>query len=282
VERVQITDFGLARAVDDAGITRTGEVAGTPQYMSPEQAQAEPVDARSDLFSLGSVLYAMCTGRSPFRAETAMASLRRVCDDTPRPIRQINPDVPGWLAAITDRLLEKDPDDRFQSAEEVCDLLGECLAHVQDPTVNPLPASLPAKDAAKRRRSSPKTPAAAPRGRRWAVAAAVLIGALALVTLSEATGVTEMAATVIEVWTPKGSLALDVHDHRVEVTVEGNGEEITISGAGIHKLSLRPGQYTVLTSEGDEPVSQELVAISRGGEPVVKVIRPGLPGLLIF
>ena len=71
VERVAITDFGLARAVDDATITHSGVIAGTPQYMSPEQARGEPVDGRSDLFSLGSVLYSICTGRPPFRAETS-------------------------------------------------------------------------------------------------------------------------------------------------------------------------------------------------------------------
>ena len=97
VERVKLTDFGLARAADDASLTQSGVVAGTPQYMAPEQARGEPVDHRADLFSLGSVLYAMCTGRSPFRAETTVAVLRRVCDETPRPIREINPESPnGW------------------------------------------------------------------------------------------------------------------------------------------------------------------------------------------
>ncbi len=85
IERVQITDFGLARAADDANITRTGEITGTPQYMSPEQAQGQPVDVRSDLFSLGSVLYAMCTGRSPFRVETTMG--RSGASVTTRPVR---------------------------------------------------------------------------------------------------------------------------------------------------------------------------------------------------
>src|SRR5207245_7406903 len=88
VERVKITDFGLARAVDDASLTQSGVVAGTPQYMSPEQARGEAVDQRSDLFSLGSVLYALCTGRAPFRASGSMAVLKRVCEETPSLIRE--------------------------------------------------------------------------------------------------------------------------------------------------------------------------------------------------
>jgi len=144
VERVKITDFGLARAVDDMSVTRSGEVAGTPQFMSPEQAQGKPVDRRSDLFSLGAVLYTMCTGRSPFRAETTVAVLRRVCDDAPRPIREVNPDIPQPLVGIIDRLLAKDPEQRFQTAQEVADLLSGYLAHLQYPTSAPLPELLAA------------------------------------------------------------------------------------------------------------------------------------------
>src|SRR2546421_1757486 len=83
--------------VDDASLTQSGVVAGTPQYMSPEQARGEPVDHRSDLFSLGSVLYFMCVGHSPFRANSTPAVLRRVCDERPRPLAEVNPDVPAWL-----------------------------------------------------------------------------------------------------------------------------------------------------------------------------------------
>ncbi len=135
IERVTLTDFGLARAVDDATLTRSGVIAGTPQYMSPEQARGEPVDARSDLFSLGSVIYAMCTGRPPFRAETSYGILRRITDNDPRPIREINPDIPEWLAAIVGRLHAKSPGDRFQTPVEVAELLEQCLAHVQQPLV---------------------------------------------------------------------------------------------------------------------------------------------------
>ena len=123
VERVRITDFGLARAVDDASLTQSGTVAGTPQYMAPEQADGGAVDQRADLFSLGSVLYAMCTGRAPFRGDGGLAVLRQVCDTEPLPIRELNPDVPAWLAAIIGKLHAKDPARRFQSAAEVADLL---------------------------------------------------------------------------------------------------------------------------------------------------------------
>ncbi len=143
IERVKLTDFGLARAADDASLTRTGVIAGTPQYMSPEQARGEPVDQRSDLFSLGSVLYAMCAGRSPFRAETSYGVLRRITDEEPRPIREINPDIPEWLCAIVGKLMAKRPEDRFQSAAEVAALLEQCLAHVQQPTIVPLPPISP-------------------------------------------------------------------------------------------------------------------------------------------
>jgi serine/threonine protein kinase len=107
--------------------------------MSPEQARAEAVDHRSDLFSLGSVLYAMATGHSPLRGDTAMAVLKRVCEDTPRPMRETNPAVPKWLEAIVAKLHAKDPAQRYQSAAEVAEVLGRCLAHVQQPDTVPEP-----------------------------------------------------------------------------------------------------------------------------------------------
>ena len=139
VERVLITDFGLARAADDASLTRSGVIAGTPQYMSPEQARGDQVDHRTDLFSLGTVLYTMLAGHSPFRAESAMGVLRRVCDETPRSLREINPHVPEWLEAIVTKLHAKQATNRFESATEVSTLLQRCLAHMQQPTLVRLP-----------------------------------------------------------------------------------------------------------------------------------------------
>src|SRR5262245_43893051 len=121
-EHTKITDFGLARAADDASLTRSGVVAGTPMYMAPEQAKGESLDHRADLFSLGSVLYAMLTGRPPFRAENTPAVLKRVADDIPRPIREVIPEVPDWFCRIVDKLHAKNQDDRYQTAREVADV----------------------------------------------------------------------------------------------------------------------------------------------------------------
>ena len=142
VQRAYIVDFGLARAADDASLTRSGFLAGTPDYMSPEQARGESIDARSDLFSLGSVLYTMLTGHPPFRAASPMAVLNRISQDTPRPILECSPQVPRWLAGVIERLHSKLPEDRFGSASEVGELLEAALRHLQDPISCPLPAVL--------------------------------------------------------------------------------------------------------------------------------------------
>jgi hypothetical protein len=169
VERVKLTDFGLARTIDDASMTQSGVVTGTPPYMAPEQARGETVDHRADLFSLGSTLYAMCAGHAPFRADSSLAVLRRVIEDEPRPLREVNPEVPPWLAAVIAKLHAKDPAGRFQSAQEVADLLSRCLAHVQQPDALPLPA-IPAVP----RPRQPRRRALRPAGAAGLAAAALL------------------------------------------------------------------------------------------------------------
>jgi serine/threonine protein kinase len=131
VERAVLTDFGLARAMDDASLTQTGILAGTPHYMSPEQATGDEIDARSDLFSLGAVLYFMATGHPPFRAAGALAVLHRICREEHRPVWQWNKDMPDELSDVIDRLLEKKPGRRFGSADEVRQKLASLLSHVQ-------------------------------------------------------------------------------------------------------------------------------------------------------
>src|SRR5215471_7787554 len=140
VQRVKITDFGLARAAADAVLAEHGVIAGTPAYMAPCQARGEPPSERSDLFSLGAVLYIVCTGRPPFGGDTTPAVLKSVCEDTPRPIRSTRPDVPQGLCDLIDKLLAKDPRDRFGSAREVADLLTGQLARAQKALPPPSPS----------------------------------------------------------------------------------------------------------------------------------------------
>ncbi len=170
VGRVKLSDFGLARAADDASLTQSGVIAGTPQYMAPEQARGAVLDHRADLFSLGSVLYALCTGRPPFRADTTLAVLRSVCEDTPHPIRDLNPAIPDWLTEIIDALHAKEPAERFQSADDVARLLNQHLRHLRQPTTVPAPPRLPPR---------PRPKARKPR-RPWLLLVAVLLGVVAL------------------------------------------------------------------------------------------------------
>ncbi len=160
IERLWITDFGVARAIDDASMTQTGGIAGTPQYMSPEQARGESVDARSDLFSMGSVLYTACTGRPPFRAEAAYGMLRQITDNEPQPIREINAEIPEWLCSFIRRLMCKDRSGRFQTAAEVAQLLEDYLAHLQQPTFVAEPQLAPGT-VTPARKTSPSRPGVA-------------------------------------------------------------------------------------------------------------------------
>jgi tRNA A-37 threonylcarbamoyl transferase component Bud32 len=134
VERAVLTDFGLARAGDDRTLTQWGVIAGTPNYMSPEQARGEKIDGRSDLFSLGCVLHEMATGRTPFNAEGTLALLKRVCEQHVPPPSLIRPGLPRWFDRLVLKLLAKDPADRFSSARAAAKVMEGCLAHMQDPS----------------------------------------------------------------------------------------------------------------------------------------------------
>lgn len=117
---VKVTDFGVARAWDDSQeLTRTGSVIGTATYFSPEQARGEAADGRSDIYSLGVVLYEMLTGRPPFSGETPVSvAYQHVATDPPAP-SSLNPDVPAELDAIVGKALQKTPDHRYQSANDI-------------------------------------------------------------------------------------------------------------------------------------------------------------------
>ena len=125
--RAKVTDFGIARA-GASDMTETGSVMGTAQYLSPEQAQGQPVDARSDLYSIGVVLYELLTGVVPFDAESPVTIALKQVSEAPVPAIQRNPAIPPALDAVVMHALRKDPDARFQDADEFIAALEQALA----------------------------------------------------------------------------------------------------------------------------------------------------------
>ena len=169
----KILDFGLAtRTSPEAGDTSTftalagqGVVAGTVGYMSPEQAEGRPVDARSDVFAFGVVVYELIAGRRPFDRESAVATLAAILRDPTEPLAEVRPDAPPALVRIVDRCLRKEPIRRFQTMID----LKAALEDVRDDLARPAPAGAGAAGSAP-----------APRTRRWtgvAMAAALLAAA---------------------------------------------------------------------------------------------------------
>ncbi len=234
-------------------MTCSGVIAGTPQYMSPEQTRGEPVDARSDLFSLGSVLYAMCAGRAPFRAETTYGVLHRIANDRPTPVCDINSDVPVWLGCIIDRLMAKRPDDRFESAAQVAELLEGCLAHVQQPSAIPLPEAVTALLPSRIRRP--------PIGTLIGAAA----GAVALVLLS----------VVIVLELNKGTLIIESESDDVPIRiVQGDQvvERLTVTKSG-NSVRIAAGTYVVeLDTDLDGMVVEnDQVSLKRGTTENIRI-----------
>src|SRR3954466_13092675 len=116
--RVKVTDFGIARA-GTSQMTETGSIVGTAQYLSPEQARGGEVDPRSDLYSLGIVLYELLTGKTPFEGETPVEIAMKHLSTTPKPPSKLRPDVPRELDMVVMRALAKNPDERYQTADEM-------------------------------------------------------------------------------------------------------------------------------------------------------------------
>lgn len=123
----KLTDFGISRAIEDSPLTRTGAVMGTPQYMSPEQAQGELVDTRSDIYSLGIMLYQMLAGEVPFDADTPFEVIRKHISERARPLRQLRPDTPVALQRIVTRCMAKAPDRRYKTPLDLDEALARAF-----------------------------------------------------------------------------------------------------------------------------------------------------------
>ncbi|MFO0814722.1 MAG: protein kinase [Gemmatales bacterium] len=269
IERVKISDFGLARAVDDTTISQQGQIMGTPAYMSPEQAEGQAVDARSDLFSLGSTLYAMCTGTPPFEAPTTLATLRQVTEMTPVPIAKKNPELPGWLDDVVSKLMAKSPEARFQTAREVSEVLANKLAEVQGP--------VPAKPASRRLRI-------------WAILSTILI-ALIVLAFTERWGLTRLTPPILKLFHHKLTLELPHSDTIVEIWQTTDTKDnsprsrsmfahgafepfATVVNKRNQSVILPPGNYWVVARYQGKQIERKLIAIGWGGSSTIAIPLP--------
>jgi tetratricopeptide (TPR) repeat protein/tRNA A-37 threonylcarbamoyl transferase component Bud32 len=268
--RVKILDFGLARAANEtARLTQDGSLLGTPAFMSPEQAQAGSageLDHRSDLFSLGSVLYRMVTGRLPFPAEGTAALLLALVRDNPIPPRQLNPRIPPALDELILRLLAKDPAARPQSAQAVV----ETIQRLEPTNV---PAAWGGLDLmVKVEDADANAGALQPRARkRFPVALAVLVVIAAL-----AAGSALLLPRLLDAAGNMGELTLDSPASAVAVTVTRGGRTVgLLDPATRPTLRLPAGTYMLELADttGTLVLARTQVDLRRGARQVVRLVR---------
>src|SRR6266478_5946868 len=147
-DRVYVMDFGIAHSLETPGMTQTGVLMGTPEYMSPEQAKGIKVDARSDLFALGIIFYEMLTGISPFKADTALATLLKRTQERAQPPAEIDPAIPKAIRDVVMKWLEIDRDQRFSNAREILEDLGQEMPTSVRTVAPTLPPLIPPPQAA--------------------------------------------------------------------------------------------------------------------------------------
>lgn len=257
-ERVKIVDFGLVHADDDIELTKSGAVMGTPRYMSPEQAQGQPIDHRSDLFSLGAVLYHLTTGVGPFDRNNLTATLLAVSHDTPASIESLRADAPAQLVALIRQLLEKEPEKRFQSADGVVrEIVAIEQQRVDQQAIDP--AAFMQSKPARRDQNSGRN--------NWLWGA---IGGIAMAALLAALGI------VFLIPTPEGTLRVEVDDDDLQVLVDDKLITLTDKkwsgkkSANRHQLAIKLGKQTLnigspTTIRFDGELREHLLQVKVGG-----------------
>ncbi len=280
--RAKVLDFGLARtAKDDSGLTRSGTVMGTPRYMAPEQAQAGEVDHRSDLFSLGSVLYHLASGRPPFRGGNITATLMAVAHEQQQPIATLCPKLHPEFCALVRGLLAKDPAQRPQSAAEVAERLAAIELHLQteqaQSTAEVLPpavdlAALPATVELESREVSPAPHAT----RRRTLPVALALGLFAAL----------VAAAIFTFQTPSGTVEIEIPEgvdaKDISVAALQGGKVIEVADAANGwKIRLEDGKYQLELRGGQDNVKldDQSVTVTRRDQKRVSIhyTRPGAP-----
>jgi hypothetical protein len=253
--RVKILDFGLARAAaDGAQLTQQGAIVGTPSYMAPEQGRGETVDARCDLWSLGVVLYRMCTGKNPFHGTDTLDALLAVALKAPTPPAQHNTAVPAALSELIMKLLVKDPAQRIASAAEVEQTLAQLEKELQLTQEFPAPnLSAPPQVAPAPKAPGPRTG----RRKRFLVA----LGGLAAACL--------LAGMVLFRQPSEGVVRIEIPDSEIQVVLDRTGA--TFRGADMHEIKVRTGEHGLLVRRGDLEFETDRFTLKKGETVLLKV-----------
>lgn len=289
--RVKILDFGLARA-EAAGqeqLTQSGAIMGTPAYMAPEQAHGEELDGRCDLFSLGVILYRMCTGELPFKRKDTLSTLMALATYTPDPPRAKHADIPSQLSDLVMQLLAKSPTERIPSAKDALQrivALEKTLAPdaTKQPTASAsrqtasgtvpadagldtapasvaldgLPSIRPIELQLRHNRPTPRRAGSGKLPARVLLAAAA--GALALI----------VAGIVFFLPTPNGTIRVEINDPAIEVALTATGAKIKAAdGAG--DILVVPGEHGLIVKRGDLELETAKFQLKKGETVTVKV-----------
>jgi Tol biopolymer transport system component len=279
--RLKVLDFGLAKLREDAKVldgsvtalspqplTGEGRIVGTITYMSPEQAEGKPIDHRSDIFSLGVMLYEMATGERPFKGDTEVSTLSAILRDTPRPVTDIQPALPRDLAKIIRRLLTKDPEHRFQSAKDLRNELEELKQDLD--SGDSLPAAAPA--AAQR-----------PSGRPvwlWPTAGLVFVAAVALAWyVISSSGSDAPASAALQVNFTHLTSGVDVETNP---SLSPDGKWIVYASGGDIHLQNVTSQVPFANLTKDEPAIDSQPAFSPDGEQIAFRSARGGGGIFVM
>lgn len=265
--RVKILDFGLARGEQDAELTHSGAVLGTPRYMSPEQAEGNPVDYRADLFSLGSVLYHTVSGQAPFRGPSMASTLVAVVNADPEPVSDLRADIPAELSQLIMELLAKDPQQRPASAELVAEKFGRLRKSFGSVSHGAPPISSepsPGKASPGKQQVDPK--------RRTAFGVYTLGAAIAL-------GLVAVLASLAITWnTPYGTVyvTIDSADKPVEIKINEASMDITDPNDGkqVRVAVDKVKQQLTLSKDGFVAVTSEFSLSSPDGRKISVKFEP--------
>ena len=270
-QTIKVTDFGIAH-MESAGTehrTRVGDILGTPQYMSPEQAQGERLDGRSDLFATGILLYQMLTGQRPFLGDSLVALALKIAKEEPIPIEKLRPDLPAALRRVVERCLAKAPDRRFQTGEELSDALGRVLSEI---------------DENERKKSKPRI---VPLRVKWASMMALIVAVVMALTAAIITQrqyaamvnqVVDSGAALARFIAAQNALAALSEDWvSVDVSVQeimktGDFQSITvIDREGIVRASNQPERV----GQAYQPPPAKSLGDREGGLPVTRYVAAG-------